>query len=221
VRAASSCLRVASWIATFQAMKNLRVLAIAVVALPRLAWGLDTSGLTTKAKTAFADITKAKTALNAGKTKTSDSWLAKSEGLLKSVLDKAPGGAALQKLNSGSGAATDSNGEQSPSALSQAEGEAMKLNPSLAGRMGLSQPNAAQADAGTEPADAGMAPANVTEAKNDGSQTSGGLSGLLSTYQKVTMARSLLKGGDSTKAKGVLDQIPSSPGNMLKGLSGL
>ena len=42
-----------------------------------------------------------------------------------------------------------------------------------------------------------------------------------SAYQKVSLARSLLKRGDTSSAKSVLDQIPASPLGLLKSASGL
>jgi hypothetical protein len=162
-------------------MKKMFLLALAVLALPRIAWGAtEPSSLTNKAKAAFADITKAKTALDAGKQKTSSSYLSKAETLLKSVMGKT---------------AASGSGEASPQAVGNAQEPAKSGNSleALAGKTGLS----------------GL------EGKT------GGLSGLEDTYQKVTLAHSLLKTGDSSKAKGILDQIPSSPADALKVIPGL
>jgi hypothetical protein len=196
------------------AMKNHFWMAAALLAAPRLALAApDTSSIATKAKAAFADITKAKTALNAGKTKTSESWLTKAETLLKAAMDKAPGGSALTKANEAAGASQQGDPQKTSSALAAAQGEAQKLDPALAEKLGLAKSQAQQGDAG------------ATQSKLDEARSSladkTGLSGLQNTYQQVTLAHSLLKGGDSTKAKGVLDQIPTSKADVLKSLAGL
>src|SRR5438132_5205243 len=113
---------------------KLRICAIAIFVVPNLASGAPSasglpSTLPSKAKVAFADIAKAMSALNVGNTKTSQSYLAKSEGLLKSVLNNAPTSAANRGQN-------DSSSQQGTSAVSQAESEVAKLDPSLAGKVG-------------------------------------------------------------------------------------
>ena len=74
------------------AFANLIVVGLAGAA--PTATGLPAT-LETKTQAAFADIAKAKTALDAGQSKTSQGWLSKAEGLLKSVLDAAPGAGGL------------------------------------------------------------------------------------------------------------------------------
>jgi hypothetical protein len=176
---------------------------------PAPAAGLP-AALETKAQAAFADISKAKAALDAGKSKTSQSWLAKAEGLLKSALDSAPGAKGLLGKIGGQPAATQSDaGQQSASGLSKAETEAAKLDPSLATRLGVPAPDGqAAADAGTS------ATANAGTSSAASSATSG-LSGLVDVYRKVSLARSLLKSGDNSQAKSLLDQIPASPLDVL------
>jgi thioredoxin-like negative regulator of GroEL len=193
-------------------MKILQPLLIsALLALPSVASAApEQGGLAAKAKAAFADITKAKTALDAGKTKTSDGWLAKTEALLKSAMGKKEGGEALAKTDEAAGAAQQGDAPKTQTALSQAEGAAEKIDPAIAGKLGFAKEQSAQGDTGG-------ASNTVDEAKQAIADKTG-LGGLYDTYQKVTMARSLLKGGDSGKAKGILDQIPSSPADLLKGL---
>src|ERR1700712_575712 len=88
-QAEPSCLRSGRAVIILSGMKILPLLTLAVLALPRLAWGAPEPGsLTSKAKAAFADITKAKSALDSGKQKTSSNYLGKAETLLKSVLGK-------------------------------------------------------------------------------------------------------------------------------------
>jgi len=165
------------------------------------------ANLESKAKAAFADIAKAKAALNAGNTKTSQSLLAKSEALLKAVLDGAPSSAGASAPQSPQSAQQSSGG----SAVSQAEGEIAKLEPSFAAKVGAGNANATgDADGGTETAQ--------SPARPDGTNI---ISEVESAYQKVTVARTLLKVGNSSKAKSVLDQIPSSPLGLLKSASGL
>ena len=60
------------------------------------------ASLLNKAKVAFADIEKARTALDAGNTKTSSGLLGRAQTLLQTVLAKAPGGnlvSEAQKLD--------------------------------------------------------------------------------------------------------------------------
>jgi hypothetical protein len=192
-------------------MKNARLLALALLAIPRLAWSTPASGLPasleTKAKVALADIAKARTALNSGKPATSQSWLAKAQGLLQTVRTQAPGAGLLGKIDPASGAAKAVDG-QSGTALSQAESKAAKLDPSLASKLGVAREKTAQGDT-----DGGTAAA--TDARGAVAQK-WALSGIESTYQKVSLARSLLSSGDNTKAKSLLDQIPSTLPGLLK-----
>jgi hypothetical protein len=46
------------------------------------------------------------------------------------------------------------------------------------------------------------------------------LSELEDTYKKVSLAQSLLKGGETSKAKSLLDAIPTSPSGLLKNVTG-
>ena len=149
---------------------------------------------------------KAKSALNVGNTKTSQSYLAKSEGLLKSVLNNAPTSAANRGQN-------NSSSQQGTSAVSQAESEVAKLDPSLAGKMGAG--NETPADGNADAAIQGQGPPS-----NPAGQKST-IAEIKSAYEKVTLAQTLLKAGNSSKAKSVLDQIPSAPLGLLKNASGL
>jgi hypothetical protein len=192
-------------------MKMLIALVAALLALsaPAAAVGLP-AGLETKAQAAFADIAKAKVALDAGKSKTSQSWLAKAEGLLKSALDAAPGAKGLLGKIGGQPAATETDaGQQGSSGISKAETEAAKLDPSLGSRLGVPAPDGqAAADAGTS-----ASPEAGTSAAAPSATSS--LSGLVDVYRKVSLARSLLKSGDNSQAKSLLDQIPTSPLDVL------
>jgi len=165
------------------AFANLIVVGLAGAA--PTATGLPAT-LETKTQAAFADIAKAKTALDAGQSKTSQGWLSKAEGLLKSVLDAAPGaGGLLGKVG----------GQPRPEAPAPGD--------------------QATADAGATAA----APAPSTADSAPGPNS--GLRGLVDVYQKVTSARSLLKRGQNSKAKSLLDQIPASPLDVLKTAGGL
>jgi hypothetical protein len=190
---------------------TLRICAIAIFVIPSLASGAPSasglpSTLLSKAKVAFADIQKAKSALNLGNTKTSQSYLAKSEALLKSVLDSTSGSEAANSQSSASA-------QQGTSTVSQAERDVAKLNPSLAAKVGTGSENAPpeSGDAGTQ---------GQGEPSNQNGQT-GAIAEIRSAYEKVTLAETLLKAGNSSKAKSILDQIPSSPAGLLKGASGL
>lgn len=152
---------------TFLRMKTLLLGCAAVLLAVPPAMALPES-LMNDAKAAFADIQKAKSALDNGQTKTSSGLLGKAEGLLKSVLDKAPGGSSLAQ----------------PQAQ-RSQAEAQKVDPSIA------QPGQTLKDLKTAIA----------------ART--GLSGLLSTYEDVKAAKSLLGSGEVQKAKGLLDKIPS------------
>jgi hypothetical protein len=189
-------------------MKTLFVVALASLMFARVAGAAPPAtglpaALETKTQAAFADIAKAKNALAGGSSKTSQGWLSKAEGLLNSVLKTAAPGAVglLGKTEGQSPAAQSDPAQQSPSSLSAAEREAARLDPSLAARLGVSTPGAqATADAGT----------------NEAASSKGGLSGLVDVYRKVVSARQLLKSGDNTQAKSLLDQIPTSPLDVLK-----
>jgi hypothetical protein len=161
--------------------------------------------LESQTKVAFANIAKAKAALNAGKTTTSESYLAKSEGLLKNVLAAAPGAPA----SSGSPA------QRGTSTASRAENELAKVDPSLAAKVGVrEQQSSANGDA-----DAGTPAQTAPEANATHPQSV--IEKIQSTYEKVSLARTLLQGGNASKAKSLLDQIPSSPLGILKGASRL
>jgi len=127
-----------------------------------------------KANAALADVAKAKAALSAGNAKSSQSWLAKAESLLGPLVEQAPGGSVVKKMD--------------------------QLDPSLAGKLGIAKQPAAQGDQSG-------ASKTVTEAKGDPAQKTG-LGELADVYQKVTTARSLLKAGENSKAKSLLDEIP-------------
>jgi hypothetical protein len=146
----------------------------------------STASLETKAKAAFSDIAKAKTALNEGKTKTSSSWLTKAKTLLSSVMQH-------------QGAEPQAQSQQAPNALSSAEQRAQQLEPGLAGKLGL-----------------GGDQTQAQQAQPSGGGLLGEVSDLKSTYDKVSLAQSLLHKGDSTQAKSVLDEIPTSPADALK-----
>lgn len=106
-----------------------------------------TASLESKAKVAFADIAKAKTALDAGNSKASQTWLGKAEGLLGSVLNLAPGSGLLGIVDQASGAAQQGDAQQSANAVSSAESEAAKLDPALAAKLGIAKDKATQGDA--------------------------------------------------------------------------
>jgi hypothetical protein len=182
-------------------------IATGVASAALAATGLPAS-LESKAKIAFADIAKAKAALNAGNTKTSQSYLAKSEGLLKTVLDRAPKSAGAKSAQSPAAQRQGTKG----SAISQAEGEVAKLEPSFPAKVGAGE------NAAAETADGGTQGATQPAAYPSAMSTIGEIE---SAYQKVTLARTLLKGGNSSKAKSILDEIPSSPLGLLKSASGL
>ncbi|MCA1827016.1 MAG: YfdX family protein [Myxococcales bacterium] len=148
--------------------------------------------LESKARTAIADVAKAKSALSAGNSTSSQSWLAKAEGLLSSVLGQVPGGDLLKK--------GDKAGSGQPGAVSQAESEVAKVDPSLAGKLGIAKQKAAQGDTNG-------ASSAVADAKGDAAQKTG-LGELADIYQKVTSAQTLLKAGENSKAKNLLDEIP-------------
>ena len=150
------------------------------------------SQLAPLAKSALADVAKAKIALNSGNAKSGQSFLSKAESKLSSVLDELPGGSELKKL--------DQARSGQPGAVSQAESEAAKLDPSLAGKLGVAKQ---QAQGG----DAQGASNAVAQAKGEAAEK-GGLGEIADVYRKVTAAQSLLNSGAVSKAKGLLDQIP-------------
>ena len=173
-------------------MKTLLLMVAAVLLVVPPAMALPES-LMNDAKIAFADIQKAKSALDSGQTKTSSGLLGKAEGLLKSVLDKAPGGSLLAKTDQASNAAQQGDQQKSQGLAAQAQAEAQKLDPSFAGQLG----QAKQGDTGA-----------LQDAKT-GIAAKTGLSSLLSTYEDVKAAKSLLGSGEVQKAKGLLGKIPS------------
>jgi hypothetical protein len=173
-------------------------LALLLVLVPALAFAdTGTSSLESKAIAAFGDIAKAKTALDQGKSKTGDSWLTKAKTLLSSLLQQKEGGQpAAQQEQSAGNSQQQSPQQDNPSALSRAESAAKNLDPSLAGKLG-SPDKGGQAQAGS----------------SDSSST---VSDLKSVYDKVSLAQSLLHKGDSTQAKSILSDIPTSPADALK-----
>lgn len=164
------------------------VLAISFSGLPTQVEG--------KARTALADVAKARTALSAGNSKTGQSWLAKAETLLGSVLSEVPGGDLLKKMDK----ASDGAKQGDTGAVAQAESQAAKVDPSLAEKMGAAKQKAAQGDTNG-------ASNTVDDARNDVAQKTG-LGEIGDLYNKVVAARSLLKAGENLKAKNLLDQIP-------------
>jgi hypothetical protein len=195
-------------------MRNRLLYVVGVLAVTRLAWGVPSAtGLPAKlesvAKVAFADIQKAKAALNAGNTKAGQSYLAKSEGLLKSVLVGLPKSGSTTP--GGNTEPTQQSGQQSTA--SRAESEVAKLDPSLASKVGVDNEKPAP-----DGVDGGAGAQAQTQAPPGQKST---IAEIESAYQKVSLARSLLKRGDSSSAKSVLDQIPASPLGLLKSASGL
>ena len=160
------------------------------------------SGLASKATSAFSDIQKAKTALDAGKSSTSQSWLTKAQTRLKAVLDGAPGGGLLGKLDKAQGAQQQGSTQESHNALSQ-EQQAQKVDPSIAGKLGA-------ADQKAQRGDSEGASNELQGAKADAANKSG-LGQIQDAYEKVTQAKSLLHAGNTSQAKSLLDQIPSAP----------
>jgi hypothetical protein len=195
-----------------QRIVNPRICALCLVGVLGVAGNASalSPSLESKARSAFTDIEKAKTALDGGKAKTSESWLSKAEALLKAVLADAPGGGVLDKVDQASKATQAGNAQQSTGAISQAQSEAAKLDPSLAAKIGGAQEPAARGD--TQGASGKLAQAETEVEQKTG------LGGLKSTYDKVTAARSLLEAGENSKAKSLLDQIPPSAEEVLKGL---
>jgi len=161
------------------------------------------AALEAKAKEAFAEIAKAKAALDAGHTATSQSLLSQAETALKSILTQAPGSKVLNNVDQASSAAEQGDAQQSQSALSQAQQEAGKLDPSLASKVDAAKGPAAQGDT-----------SNLGAVRQETAQKTG-LDKIESAYQKVSLARSLLSAGNTSKAKGLLDEIVSSPSGVL------
>jgi hypothetical protein len=64
-------------------------------------------------------------------------------------------------------------------------------------------------------ADAGASASEDAGTSAAAPSATSGLGGLLDVYRKVSLARSLLKSGDNSQAKSLLDQIPSSPMDVL------
>ena len=85
----------------------------------------------------------------------------------------------------------------------------------LASRLGMPSGGSAQetADAGTGAQGQAPSPAPAPQQNT--------LSQLEGIYQKVTAARTLLGKGNSSQAKSLLDEIPTSPLGLLKSASGL
>jgi hypothetical protein len=84
-------------------LRDLSVGALVAIFLSSAAWGASSTltglpaALDTAVKTALADIGKARTALNGGNSKTSQSYLAKSEALLGSVLGSPANSGSTEK----------------------------------------------------------------------------------------------------------------------------
>jgi hypothetical protein len=172
----------------------MRKLALLVALVPAIAFAKSaTSSLESKAIAAFADIAKARTALDQGNDKTGDSWLTKAKGLLTTLLQQ--NGATQQTAQEQTPKEQTPKEQENPSALSRAQSAAQKLDPSLAGKLG------------TKPEE---------QNQTGSSGALGAVSDLKSIYDKVSLAQSLLHKGDSTQAKSILDEIPTSPADALK-----
>lgn len=168
----------------------MKKLALFVALVPAVALArTSTSSLEAKAIAAFSDIAKARTALDQGNDKTGDSWLTKAKALLTTLLQQ--NGAGQQQTAQ----KQTPNDQQSPSALSRAESAAQKVDPSLAGKLGVPAQDKSEASS---------------------SNALGAVSDLKSIYDKVSLAQSLLHKGNSTQAKSILDEIPTSPADALK-----
>jgi len=162
-------------------------LVLLLVLVPSIAFArTTTSSLESKAIAAFGDIAKAKAALDQGKSKTSDSWLTKAKTLLSTILQQKDGGQPAAQQDPDGGTQQQQTQTQSPAPAEQ--------NPSVLARA-----------------------ENAAKSLGQGSSNSSGtVSDLKSVYDKVTLAQSLLHKGDSTQAKSVLDDIPTSPADALK-----
>jgi hypothetical protein len=173
-------------------MKTLCVMMMAagLVALPRIASATGMSGVSDEAKSAFDNITKAKSSLSAGDTKASDGYLSKAEGYLKSAMDKSPSGSA--QATPGTTNPSAPSGSSSNDALSKAQGEGQKM--------------------GQEPANPSAPASGSAGSATEKSSTSS----LQGVYDQVGSARSAIKSGDISQAKSILDKIPASPNDLLK-----
>jgi len=175
----------------------MKKLALLVVLVPAVAFAKPaTSSLESKAIAALSDIAKARTALDQGNDKTGDSWLTKAKALLTTVLHQngSTQQTAREQGQKQTGEEQTAKEQQNPSALSRAESAAQKLDPSLAGKLGVPAQDEGQAGASGAPST---------------------LSDLKSIYDKVSLAQSLLHKGNSTQAKSILDEIPTSPADAL------
>ncbi len=159
---------------------NLLAVALLALSLP--------ANLQTRVKSAYSDIAKAKSALSSGQSKTSQSLLSKAEGLLKSVLKDAPG---ANPSKGSDASAQGGDAQQNQGGASQAAQEAAKFDPSLAAKLGVARQRGAE-DAGTSAEAAGKT----------------GLARIEDTLKTVSEARALLKLGQDSKAKSLLEKIP-------------
>src|SRR5436305_5183319 len=176
----------------------MKKLALLVVLVPAVAFAKTaTSSLESKAIAAFADIAKARTALDQGNDKTGDSWLTKAKTLLTTLLQQNGSTQQTAQEQGQKETAQDQapKEQENQGALSRAENAAQKLDPSLAGKLG--------------------APAQE-QTQTGSSGALGAVSDLKSIYDKVSLAQSLLHKGNSTQAKSILDEIPTSPADALK-----
>jgi hypothetical protein len=179
----------------------MKKLALLVVLVPAVAFAKTaTSSLESKAIAAFADIAKARMALDQGNDKTGDSWLTKAKALLTPLLqqngttqEKSQQQPAQEQGQQQTAQTEPPKEQQGQSALSRAESAVQKLDPSLAGKLG---PKA--------------------EDQTGSSGALGAVSDLKSVYDKVSLAQSLLHKGNSSQAKSILDEIPTSPADALK-----
>jgi hypothetical protein len=162
---------------------NLLAVVLLALSLP--------ANLETRLKSAYSDIAKAKSALSSGQSKTSQSLLSKAEGLLKSVLNEASGSSLLKGRDASAPVAQQGDPQQNQTGASRAAQEAAKIDPALAAKLGVPQQHA-DPDAGTS---GEVAPKT-------------GLAGIEDTLKKVSEARALLKLGQNSKAKGLLERIP-------------
>jgi hypothetical protein len=167
-------------------------LALFLVLVPALAFAkTDTSSLESKTIAALGDIAKAKSALDLGNDKSGDSWLTKAKTLLSAVLQKQSAPQAQQTPQTQTPAQQQGAQQQQPT---------QEQNPGL-----LARAESAAQKLGTSAQD-----------QSTSSGPSGAVSDLKSVYDKVTLAQSLLHKGDSTQAKSILDDIPTSPADALK-----
>jgi hypothetical protein len=176
----------------------MKKLALFLTLVPAVAFAKSaTTSLESKAIAAFADIAKARTALDQGNDKAGDSWLTKAKALLTTVLQQ-KGATQQSQQQQGQQQTTQEQtpkDQQNPSAISRAENAAQKLDPSLDGKLGAPAQN---------------------DSQTGSSNPLGAVSDLKSIYDKVSLAQSLLHKGNSTQAKSILDEIPTSPADALK-----